>query len=172
MDFGVRERAVSVIPFGINNSVPHTDLTPREVKQRLGIGSDERTILFFGAIRPYKGLEYLVAAFRQLPATHPEYRPIIAGGLKRDPSSTWTRSKGRSSQVNRVQVMQEIRYIPDEETELHFKAADVLALRYAHVSEWSAFLSIEFWPARSRSRCGLCQRRNNRGPDRVSVQVT
>jgi glycosyltransferase involved in cell wall biosynthesis len=35
--------------------------------------------------------------------------------------------------VSRRQVLQEIRYIPDEETELYFKAADVLALPYTHV---------------------------------------
>src|SRR5260370_31953012 len=73
-DFGVHERTVSVIPFGINNSVPHTDLTPGEAKQRLGITDSERTILFFGAILPYKRLEHLFHASQQLAATHSDYR--------------------------------------------------------------------------------------------------
>ena len=46
---------VTVIPFGINNSVPNTRLTPSEARERLGIRADERTILFFGNIAPYKG---------------------------------------------------------------------------------------------------------------------
>src|SRR5207245_6751110 len=54
--FGVAERRVSVIAFGINNSVPDTDLTPESAKQRLGIGGGDRVILFFGNIGPYKGL--------------------------------------------------------------------------------------------------------------------
>ena len=62
-EFGVRSRSVSIIRYGINNAVPDTGLTPREAKERLGIRSDERTILFFGNIAPYKGLEYLVEAF-------------------------------------------------------------------------------------------------------------
>ncbi len=133
-DFGVHERTVSVIPFGINNSVPHTDLTPGEAKQRLGIRDSERTILFFGAIRPYKGLEHLVNAFQQLAATHSEYRLIIAGESRKGAEQYLDEiQRTINGHVSRRQVLQEIRYIPDEETELYFKAADVLALPYTHV---------------------------------------
>src|SRR6266851_3049519 len=121
-DFGVHERTVSVIPFGINNSVPHTDLTPGEAKQRLGIRGDEKTILFFGAIRPYKGLEYLVEAFQLLTVTHPEYRLIIAGEPRKGAEQYLDEIQRMiKSHVNRGQVLEEIRYIPDEETELYFK---------------------------------------------------
>ena len=51
--FGVRAERVSVIPFGINNAVPHTDLTPDEAKERLGVASGDKTLLFFGNIAPY-----------------------------------------------------------------------------------------------------------------------
>ncbi len=133
-DFGVTERKVSVIPFGINNAVPHTDLSPQEAKQRLGISSDERTILFFGAIRPYKGLEYLVTAFQQLVTTHQEYRLIIAGEPRKE-SEQYSDEIQRAinGHASRGQVLQKFQYIPDEETELYFKAADVLALPYTHV---------------------------------------
>ena len=52
-EFGVRERATTVIPFGINQSVPDTDLTPAQAKQRLGISAGERAILFFGMTNPW-----------------------------------------------------------------------------------------------------------------------
>ena len=73
-EFGVQGARVTVIPFGINNAVPNTRLTAGEAKQRLGIREDERTILFFGRITPYKGLEYLIAAFRQILARRDDYR--------------------------------------------------------------------------------------------------
>jgi glycosyltransferase involved in cell wall biosynthesis len=133
-DFGVHERRVSVIPFGINNSVPHTNLSPREAKRRLGIKGDEKTILFFGAMRPYKGLEYLVNAFQHLAATHPEYRLIIAGEPRKEAAQYLDEiQRTINSHVSRAQVLQKIQYIPDEETELYFKAADVLALPYTQV---------------------------------------
>ncbi len=36
-EFGVQGHRVTVIPFGINNAVPNTRLTPSEARQRLGI---------------------------------------------------------------------------------------------------------------------------------------
>jgi D-inositol-3-phosphate glycosyltransferase len=146
LDFGVHEGAVSVIPYGINNSVPDTDLTPTEAKQRLGIRGDERTILFFGVIRPYKGLEYLVDAFQQLAASHPEYRLIIAGEPRKGSEQYLDEiQRTINRHVNRGQVIEKIRYIPDEETELYFKAADVLALPYTHIFQSGVlFLAYSF----------------------------
>src|SRR5262249_48397428 len=77
-EFDVRAEKISVIPFGINNSVPDTELTSAEAKRKLGIKKSDKTILFFGAIRPYKGLEYLAEAFAQLSAEDKHYRLIIA----------------------------------------------------------------------------------------------
>ena len=57
---------MSVIPFGINNTVPNTSLSSAEAKRQLGVSSSDKTMLFFGNIAPYKGLEYLIAAFTEL----------------------------------------------------------------------------------------------------------
>ena len=81
-EFGVPRARVTVIPFGINNAVPNTRLTPAEARHRLGIPNEERTILFFGNIAPYKGLEYLITAFQQILARRDDYRLIIAGRPK------------------------------------------------------------------------------------------
>jgi len=145
-DFGVQEGAVSVIPFGINNSVLRTDLSPNEAKQRLGIKSNERTILFFGAIRPYKGLEYLVDAFQQLAAAGREYRLIIAGEPRKGSEQYLKHVQGTiDHHISRNQVTQRIQYIPDDETEVYFKAADVLALPYTHVFQSGVlFLAYSF----------------------------
>src|SRR5208283_2050217 len=83
-DFGIRESAITVIPFGINNAVPDTDLTPRDARRRLGISEGEKTLLFFGNIGTYKGLEYLVAAFQEVLKSIPDSRLIIAGKLRGD----------------------------------------------------------------------------------------
>jgi glycosyltransferase involved in cell wall biosynthesis len=145
-EFGVRKEAVTVIPFGINNSVPDTGLAPAEAKRRLGIGSGLKTILFFGAIRPYKGLEHLVAAFQQIARRHEDYRLIIAGepmnGLEhylRDIQETIEKDPSRG------RVIQKIEYVPDNETELYFKAADVLVLPYTLVFQSGVlFLAYNF----------------------------
>lgn len=132
--FHVCEEAVTIIPYGINNAVPNTDLTPAEAKQRLGIRGGERTILFFGAIKKYKGLEYLVAAFRQLAATNTNYRLVIAGERKKGSEEYLsTIQQTIAQQFSRGQVIQKISFIPDDETELYFKAADVAVLPYTEI---------------------------------------
>ena len=133
-DFGVSEGIISVIPFGINNSVPDTDLTPAQAKQHLGVLASEKTLLFFGAIRPYKGLEYLVEAFRRLAWGTPTYRLIIAGECKKGDERYLTDLERVLSEEPCVsRVIQKIQYIPDTETEIYFKGADVLVLPYTHI---------------------------------------
>jgi D-inositol-3-phosphate glycosyltransferase len=132
-EFGVPEKRITTVPFGINNAVPNTHLTCAEAKQRLGIPETERTILFFGKIRPYKGIEYLIDAFRHLLRTRQDYCLIIAG--QADKSDSYWRPLFNQvrdyTQNGRAVVIPE--FIPDHETEVYFKAADVLVLPYRHI---------------------------------------
>ena len=144
--FGVSENTVSVIPFGINNSVPETDLSPKQAKLRLGIPETDKTILFFGAIRPYKGLEYLIEAFGKLLYDQQEYRLIIAGEPKRESKDYLEKLRQLlNGQPLASRTVQDVRYIPDDETEIYFKAADVLALPYTHIFQSGVlFLAYSF----------------------------
>jgi glycosyltransferase involved in cell wall biosynthesis len=132
-DFRVLEIKISVIPFGINNTVPNTSLSSRAAKRQLGITSSEKVMLFFGNIAPYKGLEYLTAAFTELSKRDRSYRLIISGKPKGS-DDYWKQIQQRlACNGARDGVIERIGYIPDEDTELYFKAADVLVLPYAHV---------------------------------------
>lgn len=133
-EFGVGREAITVIPFGINNSVPDTSMTPAQARNKLGISADAKVILFFGNIGEYKGLEYLVRGFHQLASKDSSYHLIIAGNTR----------QGSEKYLDGIQqtirhspycerVIQRIAYIPDEDTELYFKAADVLVLPYTYV---------------------------------------
>jgi glycosyltransferase involved in cell wall biosynthesis len=133
-DFGVQVGRVTVIPFGINNAVPNTCLSQSEAKRRLGIKDDKKTILFFGRITPYKGLEYLVAAFQQVLARRDDYRLIVAGRPENDCQSYWSAIQERiQDDVRGGRVLLRADHIPDDETELYFKAADVLVLPYTQI---------------------------------------
>jgi glycosyltransferase involved in cell wall biosynthesis len=132
-EFRVQAARLTVIPFGINNAVPDTRLTAGEAKARLGIRNGDRTILFFGNIAPYKGLEYLISAFRQIATRHDDYRLIIAGRPK-NCEKYWAAIREAIRQdVQRGRILLKEEYIPDDMTELYFKAADVLALPYKYI---------------------------------------
>ncbi|MGB8772129.1 MAG: glycosyltransferase family 4 protein [Candidatus Korobacteraceae bacterium] len=132
-EFGEQEARITVIPFGINNAAPRTDLSPGEARRRLGIREGERTILFFGNIAPYKGLEYLVDAFHQILSGSNDYRLIIAGRPKNCEKYWRAIQDGISEDIQKGRVMLRADFIPDDETELYFKAAEVLVLPYRHI---------------------------------------
>lgn len=133
-EFAIGKQVVTVIPFGINNSVPHTDLSPAEAKRRLGIRDGERTILFFGHIEPYKGLQFLTEAFRLLSVRNAVYRLIIVGRLGKGCEKYLEEVQRTISEaIGQGQVIQKIEYVPDEDVELYFNAADVLVLPYTRV---------------------------------------
>jgi len=132
-EFGTPGSRVSVIPFGINNAVPNTQLTPSEAKQRLGVRPNEKVLLFFGNIAPYKGLEQLVAAFRSLAADHDDYRLIIAGRPKHCEKYWAAIREDIRDDVETGRIRLRPDYIPDDETEVYFKGADVLVLPYREI---------------------------------------
>jgi glycosyltransferase involved in cell wall biosynthesis len=132
-DFGVADAKVSIIPFGVNSSVPVTTLTRSEARRQLGLTGPEKTILFFGNIAPYKGVEYLVEAMILLARTAPDYRLVIAGRPKGS-EAYWETIHQRIVSMNlQSSIIERIEYVADEDTERYFKAADVLALPYTHI---------------------------------------
>lgn len=143
--FGTSSKKVVVIPFGINNTLPSTALTNLDAKRRFGIGPRQKTILFFGNIAPYKGLEYLIIAFKSLVKQDPDYRLIIAGRTKAS-DAYWSMIR-QLIQRDRLeaQIIQRIEYIPDEQVEEYFKAADVAVLPYTRIFQSGVlFLAYSF----------------------------
>lgn len=144
--FRVRERAITTIPYGLNNAVPDTDLTSADARKQLGIRDDEKVILFFGAIKPYKGLEYLVAAFQRLATIRGSYRLIVAGERKKGYEEYFDSIRATMDRdPSSADIIQRIEFIPDEATELYFKAADVAALPYTEIFQSGIlFLALSF----------------------------
>jgi len=133
-EFGVSKSKTSVIPFGINNTAPVTEITPSQAKQRVGAGPEHKTALFFGQIAPYKGLKYLINAFSNLATKDESYRLIIAGKVKKGHAEYWDEIKRQMMHYGvQNQIIERIEHIPDEEIELYFKAADALIVPYVHI---------------------------------------
>ncbi|HEV2247458.1 MAG TPA: glycosyltransferase family 4 protein [Terriglobia bacterium] len=145
-EFGVAAEAVTIIPYGINNAVPNAGVTADEAKRRLGIQASERTILFFGNMRPSKGLDYLLAAVEQLHAEDLRYRLIVAGQPLRQYDDYWQRVQ---MMIRRLEESGSLilrnEFIPDQDVALYFAAADVAALPYSDIFQSGVlFLSYSF----------------------------
>jgi D-inositol-3-phosphate glycosyltransferase len=139
-EFRIPEDKISVIPFGINNTVPNTTLTAAEARRQLGIRDEDKTLLIFGHIAPYKGLEYLITALAELLKSEQAYRLIIVGNPKGS-RAYWNQiQEGIDRHGIRDRVIEKIEYVPDEAAEIYFKAANVLVLPYAHVFQSGVLL--------------------------------
>ncbi len=132
-DFGVPDAKISVIPFGVNDTVPNTSMDLAEARRRCGLLASDQVVLFYGNIAPYKGVAVLVEAFALVVESLPNCRLVVAGRPKGS-EAYWAAIEQRIEALGvRPRVVQRIEYIPDDETEVYFKAADVLCLPYTHV---------------------------------------
>lgn len=79
--YGADERLIDVVPPGVDTEV----FSPGDraaARQTLGIGPDEKVIVFAGRIQPLKGPDVVVRAVHQLADRYPDqrWRLVIVGG--------------------------------------------------------------------------------------------
>lgn len=145
-DFRLSPAKVSVIPFGINNTTPRTGVTRQAARARLGLAESDRTLLFFGQIAPYKGLEYLVQAMRLLTSQAEAVKLVIAGKVKPGCEDYWSGiRRSLEEETLRVSTICHVRFIPDAEVEWFMQAADAVALPYVSIFQSGVpFLAYSF----------------------------
>lgn len=99
----------------------------------------DKTILFFGALRPNKGIELLARVIRELEKVRPDIKFIVAGtpALKGVTDSSWEKKiksilKDLKS-YNNVEVID--KYIKEEEVGTLFKKSDLTVLPYKDATQ-------------------------------------
>lgn len=129
--FEVDAAAAAVIPMGSLSVFPGADISKDAAQRELGIAAGRRVILFFGLIKRYKGLEYLVDAFRELRSRVEGATLLIAGRV-----ATEDRESGPYYEqlLEELQGWADVRifaeHIPASRVDLFFAASDVVALPY------------------------------------------
>jgi glycosyltransferase involved in cell wall biosynthesis len=98
----------------------------------LGLPPDHRTALVLGLIRPYKGVDLLLEAFADLPATS-DWRLVVAGEPWAGLEHELLARIDRSGLDNRVRM--ELRWIPEIEVPRFLAAADLVVLPYRSGSQ-------------------------------------
>jgi glycosyltransferase involved in cell wall biosynthesis len=87
----------------------------------------ENVILFFGLIRPYKGLNKLIIAFKEFLKIHPDTVLLVVGECYED-IETYKQLIQQLSLEKSVILYNS--FVPNEEIEPYFKSADVSCLPY------------------------------------------
>jgi glycosyltransferase involved in cell wall biosynthesis len=99
-----------------------------EAAKILNIESNKKTLLFFGIIREYKGLDILIDAFSSLDTS---YQLIIVGEVYGD-AAVYHEKISNSSNPN-IHFFNE--YIPDDKVHLYFSVADLCILPYRSATQ-------------------------------------
>ncbi len=102
-------------------------LPKAEARARLSLPDGEPMVLFFGIVRPYKGLKYLVEALGILDQGGVKTRLVVAGEFWEDINS-YQQQLALLGILDRAMLLN--RYINNEEVGLYFSAADVFAAPY------------------------------------------
>ena len=108
-----------------------------DARHQLKLHPDKKTLLFFGFIRDYKGLDALIQAFDQLDDT---YQLVIAGETYGS-FEKYNKMIRELSKKENVFVYND--YISDDQVPVFFSAADVCVLPYRSATQ-SGITSIAF----------------------------
>ncbi|MDD3472955.1 MAG: glycosyltransferase [Syntrophaceae bacterium] len=114
-------------PHPVYRQFPSRGLTKTEVRKKLELPLDAPIALFFGFVRPYKGLGILVDAMAMLKSNGSNLHLVVAGEF-------WDDQAIYENQIAELGIndMVTIRaeYIPDSEAGLYFEAADLFVAPY------------------------------------------
>ena len=116
------------------------EVTRKEARQHLGFSTKQMVYVFFGGIRPNKGIERLMDVFSRLPDC--DLRLLIAG-KPWPPPEYIELLKDRSDQDDRIRITAE--HIPDERVQIYLNAADAVVLPFASIlTSSSTILALSF----------------------------
>ena len=108
-------------------------------RRRLGLGVDGATLLFFGLVRPYKGLEFLLHAM-PLVLREVDCLLLVVGEFY-EPKARYTHLIDELRLGKQVELVD--RYVKNEEVSLYFRSADVVVLPYVEATQ-SGVVQIAF----------------------------
>jgi glycosyltransferase involved in cell wall biosynthesis len=127
-DIGVQNKCIKTIPHGSYVGVYPDTISRSDAREQLHLPADDTVLLFFGIIRPYKGIEQLMEAFTSLnPVQRKNVTLLVAG---RPDSSQLLRQLRYEQRKYRNDIKLVLKFIPDDEVQLYFRAADFTVLPY------------------------------------------
>jgi glycosyltransferase involved in cell wall biosynthesis len=110
-----------------------------EARSRLDLRADSQVIMFFGIIRPYKGLEVLLQAFAQVAQARADCILLIAGKPWSDMASLHEQLGGHEAAGK---IRPHLEYIPETDVPVFLAAADLVVLPYVHFAAQSAVAAL------------------------------
>ncbi len=109
---------------------PHQTMLRSEARDEIGLSEEDRVVLYFGLIRPYKGVEVLLNAAKHLKDIQ-NLKILIVGEIYSGSNSIIQQIK--KLPPNMVRLVNQ--YVPNDEVSTWFRAADIVALPYLSATQ-------------------------------------
>ena len=137
--YDIAPEKISVIPHGSLDFHVKQRTDRVSIRTQMGFARQDRIILLFGAIRPYKGIDTAIRALAEIIMDFPEARLLIAGRLWEDwaPYEKLIHDLGLENFVTTY-----LDYIPSGEVYRFFEAADLCIFPYRHFDSQSGAGSV------------------------------
>ncbi|MBN1420485.1 MAG: glycosyltransferase [Planctomycetes bacterium] len=130
--YGIPAEAVEVIPHGDFSFFRRwRGADPSELRRQFGVDG-KKVLLFFGYIRPYKGLRYLLRAMPSVLRAHGDAHLLIAGECWHDPAEE--RRLIDDLGIRHAATFHP-GYVPDPRVHEYFDAADIVVLPYFNTEQ-------------------------------------
>jgi len=140
--FQVPKEKITIIEHGPYVLFDEKKYDKVSARKHLNIPQNKKVILFFGNLRPHKGLKYLIKSFNKVLKQVPDAWLYISSDLKYSPQLNDLLQRVEKSGVgNKIQIIK--KYVPSYEIEPIFKAADVVVMPYTMVSQ-SGILNLAY----------------------------
>ncbi|NDP46986.1 MAG: glycosyltransferase family 4 protein [Sulfuriferula multivorans] len=117
-------RAISIVRHPSYTGWYKDDIDRTDARHLLGLPAHSRVFLYFGYIKPYKGVEELIDAFRTV--QDPQAILLIAGKPLDDDIKRQIESLASAD----PRIRTHLRFIPDEEIQNFFRAADIVVFPF------------------------------------------
>ena len=136
-EFGIAEHRIQVIAHGPLQQL-ESPLTQKEARRNLQLPEDRVVVLWQGVIVPYKGIEFLLEAWKNV---SPRALLVIAGtgdeqmlaAIRKKVIETTLNQDGR--------VRLDFGFIPPEQLPSYYQAADALVYPYSQITTSGALLT-------------------------------
>lgn len=142
---------ITVTPLPVYHMFSNKDIRAEDARAKLNLPLDQPIVLFFGIVRPYKGLRYLLQAFGKLKAQNFQGHLVIAGEFW-EPLHEYQMLIKQLDLEDRVHIFSY--YIPNEDIPVFFHAADLFVAPYVDGTQSaSAKLALGFSMPMVVTRC-------------------
>lgn len=135
-EFNADKRKIHVIPCGHYRGYYLDKIGKNKARKILDIPANDFVFLFFGNIKEYKGLSFLVDAFIALNRKYPDSTLLIAGRGLDSQIQEYVESNVKSCK----KIIAHIEFIPNDNVQLYFNSSDLVVLPYKNILTSSAAL--------------------------------